>query len=545
VPEDDQSKLLSLQRELEIQKQLLAGKDSIIEELRNQIEKLVSEVAALRVQLHEALKGDSEQKQQIQEKLDDLLFQLKNLKREKYGRKTERQDPKQGPDNDEPEDHSEGVSARLKKKATEEKRPRNHKKHINEQELPEQPFKYDVKPGEIICPHCQVETEFLKYVKTSLIERAINALIRVTQEQEVRACPKCDYIVSAEKPCPPIPGSYAGPSLLSSVVVDKFADALPNYRQAKRFRRQNVIIPRSTQCDWIIAGSLTIEPLYEQLMREVLSSKLVRTDDTWAKIQDRRLPGKMRKGKMTAYLGDENHPLNFFVFSPDLTFKTNKETLKDFKGYVQADAAGGFDALFQEDSGRTEIGCNAHARRKFWQCAEEEAYEVVAGEILEIYRELYQVEKEYRNRNPEQRLAARQERSKPLTAKLHAKLLVIKDSLNPTNPLMKAVAYTLNHWDALVRFLEDPDFPVDNNDTEQAIKSWVLVRKNALHVGSDAGGKAAAIHLSFISSCNRLGIDPLEYLTDIYSRINETKTSELRQLLPDLWVQNRACKPPP
>ena len=110
---------------------------------------------------------------------------------------------------------------------------------------------------------------------------------------------------------------------------------------------------------------------------------------------------------------------------------------------------------------------------------------------------------------------------------------------------MKAVAYTLNHWDALVRFLSDPDFEIDNNTCEQTIKSWVLVRKNVLHIGSDAGGKAASIHLSFISSCNRLGIDPLEYLTDIYSRINETKTSELRQLLPDLWVQNRACKPPP
>ena len=545
MPEDDQPKLLSLQRENENQRKLLADKDSIIEELRNQIEKLVAEVAALRAQHQEALKGDSEQKQQIQEKLDDLLFQLKNLKHEKYGRKTERQDPKQGPDNDEPEDHSESVSARLKKKATEEKRPRNHKKHINEQELPEQPFKYDVKPGEIICPHCQVETEFLKYVKTSLIERAINALIRVTQEQEVRACPKCDYIVSAEKPCPPIPGSYAGPSLLSSVVVDKFADALPNYRQAKRFRRQNVIIPRSTQCDWIIALSLTLEPLYDQLKREVLSSKVVQTDDSWIKVQDRSLKGNMRKGKITSYVGDKHHPLNFFDYSPDQSFDSNKKTLGDYKGFVQADAANGFDQLFKEGSGRTEVGCSAHSRRKYWQCAQDEAYEIVCGEILEIYRELYKVEKEIRKQDAERRLAARQEKSKPLTEKLHKKLLGLKDSLHPTNPLMKAVAYTLNHWDALVRFLSDPDFEIDNNTCEQTIKSWVLVRKNVLHIGSDAGGKAASIHLSFISSCNRLGIDPLEYLTDIYSRINETKTSELRQLLPDLWVQNRACKPPP
>ena len=143
--------------------------------------------------------------------------------------------------------------------------------------------------------------------------------------------------------------------------------------------------------------------------------------------------------------------------------------------------------------------------------------QVVCGEILEIYRELYKIEKEIRDKESDQRLAARQDRSKPLTDKLNEKLLGLKDSLNPTNPLMKAVAYTLTHWDALVRFLDDQDFEVDNNTCEQAIKSWVIIRKNSLFCGSDAGGKAAAIHLSFVSSCNRLGIDPLKYLTDVYT----------------------------
>ncbi|MGH9438650.1 MAG: IS66 family transposase [Terriglobia bacterium] len=537
------------QRFLELQQENLAQ--------RHQIEDLLRQIAVLQKQLQEALDGNADLKQQLKEfegKLDELIFQIKNLTRQDHGPTTEHHNPRQGSthdsideDNDDAEEAADkDAAARLKDRATKEKRPRNHKKHINEQKMPVKEVQHMVKPDELICPHCQVETTFMTYLETSQIENLVNALVRLKHMQEVRSCPKCKgYVVTAEKPCPPIPGSYAGPCLLSSIIVDKFADALPNYRQTKRFRRQNAIIPRSTQCDWLIAASLTIQPLYELLKREVLSSKVVGTDDTWIKIQDRRLKRKMRKGKITSYVGDKRHPLNFFDFSPNLSFDKNKETFKDFKGFVQADAANGFDALFGEGSGRTEVGCSAHSRRKYWQCSQDEAYEMICGEILDIYRDLYKIEKDIRDKGSEQRLAARQQKSKPLTDQLHEKLVGLKDSLNPTNPLMKAIAYTLNHWEALIRFLDDPDFEIDNNACERVIKAWVLVRKNILFAGSDAGGKAAAIHLSFISSCNRLGIDPLEYLTDVYTRINSMKTSELDQLLPDRWAQIRDSKPPP
>jgi len=327
---------------------------------------------------------------------------------------------------------------------------------------------------------------------------------------------------------------------MSGIIVDKYADALPNYRQTKRFRRENAIIPRSTQSNWMIASSLTVEPLYELLKREVLLSKVVQTDDSWIKIQDRRLKGRMRKGKITSYVGDKLHPLIFFDFSPDLSFQRNKEILRNYSGFVQCDAANGFDELFNEgESKKTEVGCGAHSRRKYWQCAQDAAYELVCGEILEIYRMLYDVEREIREQDFEARHSARQAKSKPLTEKLKEKLLELKDSLPPTNPLMKAVSYTLNHWTALNQFLDDADLEIDNNACERAIKAWVLVRKNILFTGSDRGGKAAAIHLSFIASCNRLGIDPLEYLTDVYSRINTMKTSELEQLLPDRWLKSK------
>jgi transposase len=518
-------------------------------ELRNKIDELMRQISMLHGQLQQALNGNSDLKQQLkefQERLDDLLFQIKNLTRKEYGQSTEHHNPRQGCSSGSDDHGQSDASKRLKDKANKEKKPRNHKKHINEQKLPVQEKQHSVKPEALVCPHCQIETKFMKHEETSQIERVINSLVLLKHMQEVRSCPKCkEYVVTAEKPCPPFPGSYAGPCLLSSIIVDKYADALPNYRQTKRFRRENAVIPRSTQCDWLIASSLNIEPLYELLKREALSSKVVQSDDTWVKIQDRRLKGRMRKGKITSYIGDKNHPLNFFDFSPNLSFDKNKDTLKDFRGFVQVDAASGFDALFEEGNGKIEIGCSAHSRRKFWQCAQDEAYEVVCGEILDIYRELYKIEEEFRDQDSEKRLSARQGQSKFLVLQLHEKLLGLKDSLNPTNPLMKAVAYTLNHWDALVRFLDDPDFEIDNNACERMVKSWVLVRKNILFVGSDAGGKAAAIHLSFISSCNRLNIDPVEYLTDVYTRINSMKISELDQLLPNKWAMSRTSKSPP
>lgn len=526
---------------------------------RQQNESLLLKIDGLQKQLQQSLDGNAELKKQLnslQETLDDLIFQLKDLRRQEHGPQTEHHNPRPAPALAQKETtaSNENIdsSVNLKNKQPKEKRPRNHKKHINDQDLPSKPVVHSVKPEDLNCPHCLVETTFVTHEVTSQIERLMQSLARLEHMQEVRACPKCkQFVVTAQKPCPPIPGGYAGPCLLSSVVVDKFADALPNYRQVKRFLREHAIIPRSTQCDWVIASSLTIEPLYELLKRQVLASKVVQTDDSWIKIQDRKLKTKMRKGKITAYRGDKHHRYIAFDFSPDLSFDKNIDFLKDFKGFVQADAASGFDALFELGSGRTEIGCNAHSRRKYWQC--NEAYEVICGEILDIYHQLYKTEKEIRDKEPAQRLAQRQHMSKPLTTKLEEMLLKLKDSLNPTNPLMKAVAYTLNHWDALTRFLDDPDFEIDNNACERAIKSFVLVRKNSLFVGSDAGGKAAAIHLSFIASCNNLNIDPLEYLTDVFTRINSMKMNELDQLLPDRWAAMRASqkahnppiKPPP
>ncbi|MGH8399177.1 MAG: IS66 family transposase, partial [Gammaproteobacteria bacterium] len=514
-----------------------------IASLQTTVTSMETALAELQKQLVEATNGNAELTKQLSElndRLENVLHQLEKRKKKDHGKKTERHNPRQALASG---SHPEQLSSSVQPSAKKPNKNKNHKKNINLQDLPVAHAHHTVSPEERICPTCQIETVAVGEKLSSQLERIKHSLARLEHHQEVRSCPKCkQHIVTARKPEPPFPGGLPTAHLLSSIIVGKLADGLPNYRQQKMFKREHATIPRSTQCDWMIAGSLTLEPLYERLKRLVLQSKVIRTDDTWVKIQDRTHPDNIRKGKMTPYLGDKQHPYTVFEASPTQSFAKNKEFLKDFSGFVQADAANGFDALFA-DGTKTEIGCNAHARRKF---DESEPVEPEAcGEILDIYSSLYKIEKDIKDKDPAEKLAQRQQKSKPLTLDLHQKLLTLQQSLNPKNPAREAVDYTLRHWIALTRFLDDPDFKIDNNDTEQAIKTFVLMRKNSLFFGSDAGATASAMHLSFIASCERNNIDPLEYLTDVFTRINSMKTSELDELLPDRWASQRKTKPPP
>lgn len=505
VSELNSQELIRLRKENEALRASMAS-------VQRQMEKSNDTIAELSQQLKASLDGNAELRAlliEMQNKLDKLIAQRKKRNRDDHGPKTERHNPRPA---------LPGGAVKPQE--------RKHRKHILEQNLPTESVPHKVSPAESICPDCAVETVFVSNEVTYQLEKMINSIKRLQHEQETRACPKCkQYIVTAEKPCAPIPGGLAGPCLLATTIIDKCTDGLPQYRQSKIMRRENAIVPRSTLSDWFQAGSLTLEPLFERMKKQVLFSKVVQTDDCPVKIQNRKAKGTMRKGKMTVYRGDAAHPFDVFDFSSDLSFARNHAFLKDFQGFVQADAAGGFDALFS-DGKRKEVGCNAHSRRKFYE---------LCDEIIEIYAELYNIERQIRGKSPALRLAVRRRRSKPWTKKLRKRLSLLKDSLHPTHALMGAVEYTLKHWIALNRFLGNPDLEIDNNGAERAIKDFVLSRKNFLFIGSDRAGKAMAINLSFAVSCKRNGINPVAYLTDVFTRINSMKTSELDELLPDRW----------
>jgi transposase len=521
--ESNDRELLRLRKENEAQRAGMAA-------LQRQLEKSNEAITGLSQQLKEALEGNAELRAllvELQAKLDKLLQQKKKRDRKDFGSQTERHNPKPAMATD---------SAIEEPKVKPPKQPinRNHSKHIRFQNVPTDPVPHKVKDADMVCPDCQVETVFVRNEISYQLEKVLQSIKRLEHQQEVRACPKCkQHVVMAEKPCSPIPGALPGPCLLASTIVDKCDDGLPQYRQSKIFKREDAVIPRSTLCDWFQAGSFTLEPLYQRLKKHALDSQIIQTDDCPVKIQNRKARGTMRKGKMSVYRGDAEHPVDVFDFSPDQSFVRNKEFLKSFSGYVQADAAGGFDALFK-DGTKTEVGCSAHSRRRYYQ---------LCDDVVEIYAQLYNIEKQIKGKSPAHRLAIRRRQSKPLTKELRRKLMELKGSLHPTHAVMAGIDYTLKHWVALNRFLGNPHLEIDNNGAERAIKNFVLSRKNFLFIGSDAGGKAMAINLSFIVSCKRNNINPVAYLADVFSRINSMKTSELDQLLPDRWAKAQKQKP--
>jgi transposase len=501
--------------------------------LQSQIEikRLTSLIEDLQRQLKRALDGNEEQRQllkDLQAKLDVLISQSKKRNKRDFGKKTEKHNPRPAPGK--PKQALPGNSG-----TTSNTDKSTGIKHIsqNAKNLTHQSVQHSVAPENMFCPTCIVETEFIGNLLTQQLEMVSASLKILDHCQETRACPKCkQYIVTAEKPCSPIPGSYAAPRLLAEIIVGKLDDGLPNNRQQKIFARHNVIIPRSTQSDWMQYTANTLSLLYDLSKQELLHSRIIKTDDSSIKIQDRKHKNNIRKGKITTYIGDSQHNVTMFDYSPDLSFDKNLDFLKDFQGVVQADAAGGFDALF-EDGRRIEAGCSAHSRRKYFEA--EFAENEVRTVVLDIYNDLYAIEREIKDQPSPFRLAMRRRKSKPLTKVLRKIIVRAKEALHPTHELMKAINYTLKHWLALTRFLKDPDIAIDNNESERAIKTWVLVRKNSLFAGSDEGAKAIAVHLSFIATAKRNGINPVDWYADVLSRINSLKTSELQQLLPQNW----------
>ena len=505
-------------------------KENLAEKTRltAEVQKLTHLLEELQKSLQSALEGNSGlslQLKDLQEKLDMLLAKKKNRDRRDFDSKNEGRNPRP---------------------ATIDKPPPRNRSHaespppdnfIDSPDIPEQTVPHYVDDSHRICPHCHIETEFVSNTVTYQLEKLVCSLKRLKHQQEVRSCPKCKaYITTANKPSPPIPGSYAGPGLLADVVVSKVEDGLPNNRQQKIYRRQNIAVPRSTQCDWFIAMSTTCRLLYDLLNAEILKSEIIQTDESGIKIQDRKLKKNIRKGKMVAYRGDAGRPFVSFRFSPDLSFDDNKAFLKDFKGIVQADAARGFDALFKDGS-KIEAGCNAHLRRKIFDARELEPE--LCDKMLDLFTAVYKIEHESRNESQDVRLARRRRKSKHLMKKLRKMLVQAKDFFSPSHLLAEAATYGLNHWHALNRFLKNPRIDPDNNAIEREIKSLVLSRKNFLFSGSNAGAEALAIHLSLVASAKRNGLNPIEYLTDVFARINDLKTSEIRQLLPDQWMPLR------
>jgi transposase len=355
-----------------------------------------------------------------------------------------------------------------------------------------------------------------------------------------------DRVISAAIPPQPIPKGLPGPGLLAHLIVSKYTDHLPLYRLERIYERQGVFLPRSTLCDWLAACGQLLGPLYDLLRTEMLRSQVLHTDDTPVKLQD-PTTHQLSIARLWTYLGDDAHPYNVFDFTPTRKRDGPQKFLATFQGYLQADAFTGYDCLYLPDP-RTamarifEVACHAHARRKFYEARKSDA--VRAHWALGYYRQLYALERAAQDLEPAQRLLMRQDFSAPILDQFHVWLVAERQEVLPKSPMAVAIGYALNNWEALRRYTEAGFLQIDNNVAEREMKKIAIGRKNWLHIGSEQGGRTAAVLFTFTSTCQRLSVEPWAYLSDVLKRLPTAAPEQLPALLPDRWQAARLAATP-
>jgi transposase len=372
-------------------------------------------------------------------------------------------------------------------------------------------------------------------------------------------CGQCDcksHIEIATKPAQPIEKGLPGPGLLAYVITSKLGDHLPLYRLERIFARHGVGIARSTMCAWMLSAGELVAPLVELITTHVKQSKVIHTDDTRVPVQDPAVKGQCKSGRIWTYIGDEANPYVAYDYTPDRTRAGPQRFLDDYNGYLQADAYGGYDGIYHKGN-VIEVACWAHARRKFFDAKDTDGRR--ATQLLAMVAELYAVEdaakeniqlllkqnpKATRKEREQIRLALRQERSKPILAKIKTWLDAESQLVLPRSPMAQAINYTLNQWDALNRHTEQAYLNIDNNAAERALKRVALGRKNWLFAGHDEAGASHARLYTLIASAERHGVDPQAYLTSILAKISSTPLSELNQFLPDVWKADSLAQLP-
>ena len=350
------------------------------------------------------------------------------------------------------------------------------------------------------------------------------------------ACPKCrDGVTSPPVPPKPIPGGIAGAGLVSFVITSKFADHLPLYRLEDIFTRHGVFISRSTLCDWVRNAALVLEPLAELQKTLVLQSPILWTDDTPVTVLGGEKPGSSR-GRFWVYIGDAEHPYSVYDFTMSWARDGPAAFLKDYRGFLQADAYGGYDGIFVGSDGEiVEVACWAHARRKFFDARSNAPRE--ANQVLEWVRQLYDIEDRARDFMPVERQVLRQLESVPILDRIKNYLDDLSRRILPKSALGKAITYARNQWEALRRYVSDGRLTIDNNVSERTLRLQAIGRKNWEFLGSADAGPRAAVLFTILAGAKRHHLEPWAYLRDVLLHLSAGAT-DLEPLLPDRWAAN-------
>ena len=375
-------------------------------------------------------------------------------------------------------------------------------------------------------------TEELDYVPGRFV---VNRIVRPRM-----ACTGCESICQAPLPSRPIERGRPGPGLLAHVLISKYADHLPLYRQSQIFEREGIDLDRSTLCDWVGKATALLEPLADAIGRHVLRGPAIFADDTPLKMQAPS-NGRTKTARIWTYVRDERSwlgpdpPAAWYRFTVDRKGEHPAQHLGDFEGWMHADGYAGFNELYRT-GGIREVACMAHIRRKFVDVFQSES-SVIAEEAIKRIAGLYAVEKAGRCRPPDERVQLRQDRARPILDDLEGWLHAQLSRISGKSELAKAIRYALGRFKKLRPYLDHGFLEADNNSAERAMKSVALGRKNYLFVGSEGGGKSAATAYTLVETAKLNDVDPQAWLTDVLSRIAEHKITRINELLPWRYAQ--------
>jgi transposase len=397
-----------------------------------------------------------------------------------------------------------------------------------------------------ICPCCKSELHRIGEdvsEKLDIIPAQFRVLVVRRPKYACRACE--DVVVQSPAPARLIEGGLPTEATVAHVLVSKYADHLPLYRQAQIYERQGVRIDRSTLADWVGRAAWHLRPVHERILAHLRSSTKLFADETTAPVLD---PGRGRTktGQLWAYARDDrpwggaDPPAVAYVYAPDRKAMRPIAHLAGFKGILQVDGYAGYRPLAEKGDVQLAF-CWSHVRRRFYELAVG-GPAPIASEALERIAALYAIEKDIRGRSANERRSVRQARTRPLIADLEPWLREKLALISQKSKLAEAIRYALSRWEGLTRFLDDGRVEIDSNTVERSIRPIALNRKNALFAGSDGGGENWAIIASLIETCKLCGVDPQAYLANALIRIvNGHLNSQIDELLP--WAYARQAEP--